>query len=219
MKNLTHRLFWISLILMLTLSACNLPVNGKLAPSATPLPTATPIPAAALPPAGQAGDACLIGVWTINDLESYIRAALPAEMTGGTFKLNSIEGGGFSYQFSPDGRATASANQFKINADVQFKGQNLSVQILIDGAALSTYSSDPATGVLSLSNIDASGLKATVYTAGIPIMKDLSVPSLFSADPQAANSSTNYTCSGNALTLTFSTNGSDQRQIVLQRVQ
>ncbi len=212
----------LSALVALLLTACNMPINAPvIPPTATPLPTPTVPVAPTLPPAAAVttADSCLVGTWTINDLGTYLLGALPPEVAANGITVKSIAGSLY-YQFTADGKAIGVADNFVITADAKLSSDMpVEMQINVGGSTTSSYTADPAGGVLTLTDLSAGGLTASVKAAGIPIVSDVPLPSLFSMDAQATTASTSYQCTPTNLTFTFTTPETGVRQIILTRAQ
>ena len=159
------KIFILLIIPALMLSACSAP---SPAPALTSLPAAD-VPATAVPPASNAalpsptfaaavatadlatpesaqtaagnGDAdCLVGTWSIDDFNSFVRALLPA----GAFDDNTLQydntEGRILYTFSKDGKVTVKAQHYNTIFNVKVDPADMVLAVTMDGSTSGTYS-------------------------------------------------------------------------------
>jgi len=159
-----YKKFFVMLIIpALMLSACSaltsaqasLPttdISTAAAPQATNAVLPSPTFAAAIVPADMAtpesvqpaagnGDAtCLVGTWSIDDFDSFVRALLPA----GAFDDNSLQydstQGRILYTFSDDGKVTVKAQHYNTIFNVKVDPADMVLAVTMDGTTTGTYS-------------------------------------------------------------------------------
>jgi hypothetical protein len=164
--NLKRSLSVIGLALLfvpLVALACSLPFAS--APSPTETPTAVPLPTAMNQAAAPSDTACLIGAWDVGDLGPYLKAAIPPDaLQGGQLEPKGYSGS-LIYHFAPDGKVTAVADQYQLNAQVKLAILSLPLKVTINGTTSASYTADPQNETLSLFNPDVNSPHRSLWLA------------------------------------------------------
>jgi hypothetical protein len=219
--NLKRNLSVIGLALLfvpLVALACSLPFAS--APSPTETPTAVPLPTAMNQAAAPSEAACLIGAWDVGDLGPYLKAAIPPDaLQGGQLEPKGYSGS-LIYHFAPDGKVTAVADQYQLNAQVKLAILSLPLKVTINGTTSASYTADPQNETLSLFNPDVSQLTASVTLAGNEVVKpDQILPYVWFGSSATTAVVLGYTCDASTLsTFIIDTTGNRTPLFALKRV-
>lgn len=198
--------------------ACSLPFAS--APTPTETPTAAPLPTATNQAIAPSGAACLIGAWDVGDLGPYLKAAIPPDaLQGGQLEPQGYSGS-LIYRFASDGRVTAVADHYQLNARVKLTILSLPLKIAINGTTSASYTADTQNGTLNLSNPDVSQLTASVTLAGNEVVKpDQILPYVWFGSSATTAVVLGYTCDASTLaTFIIDTTGNRTPLFALKRV-
>jgi hypothetical protein len=211
MKRTKMRLTALGLFITILLAACNMPIT----PTPPPPPTSTPQPVEPEPAVSDA--ACIVGTWQVNNLASYLQAALPSLIKDATVEVGEVTGS-LSYTFNENGSSSGTANDFKIKVKASMNGLALPGEITVNGTSTGTYQIDDSQGTLTLMNVNPGDLVASANVAGVSVVDKMPVAELFMFGSGEAGSA-DYTCSGNNLKISTNIENLGPRVIDFQRTQ
>lgn len=214
MNQKSMRLAALSLLVVLLLSACNLPIT----PTPAPTPTSTQVPEATQPANDLIGASCVAGTWEINNLPDYLQAILPQIVEGAEIEVTDVSGT-LLYTFNSDGTSAGTAKDFKIKANVKTNGISLPGQIVVNGTSTGKYQVDDSQGLLSLTGVSAGDLTVSASVAGIPVVSKKPLTDLFMlGSDQSGYGSVNYQCIGDSMKVAVEFPQVGTRIVELQRV-
>ena len=209
------RLPALGMLLVLLLTACNMPIT----PTPLPLPTQTPQPTLEANAPTGTGAACLVGAWQINDLNQYMQSALPQMIEGAQVEIQDVSGV-LTYSFNADGTTLGLAQDFTIDAKVTTNGITLPGEIIVNGSTQGLYMVDESQTVLTLSSVTPGDMTVSVNVSGIPVVSNTPVNDLLMfGNGQSGSGSTNFDCNGNTLSIAVEVPEMGIQSLILNRVQ
>ncbi len=208
------RLVALGALLVMVLSACNMPIT----PTPLPLLTETQQPTPAEVFQDGEGASCLVGTWQFSDVQQYIDAALPQMIEDAQVEIKGVSGG-LTYTFNADGTTLGQAQDFRIQADVTTRGLTLPGEIILNGSTQGQYTVDDANSVLNVSSLTPGDLTVSANVSGIPVVNETPMGDLLMLGAgQSGSGATSFSCSGNTLSFVISSPELGTRTLVLNRV-
>jgi len=225
--NLSRFWLFIGLIALVSL-ACNLP---NLFATPSPETVEEPIQISSLPLVSElpstaqetssvdplsAAKSCLNGTWVINNLSSYVAAAIPPELADEYDLVYKETSGTATLSFVPDGRITLLFDELIFLFDAKISLFTVPLTLRVDGQVNGVYSLSGDT--LTTSQMDTSRLSAAAQAMGQDVIDPAQIISLIPLVQSPVNNAL-YTCAGNTLQLQFPAYPVDFPPLVFQRVQ
>jgi len=222
-------------IAALSLTACNFPtptaaVSTPVSPveptqsleiTQPAVPTSPPVVPTTLasPVTGGATNDCLTGAWEIVDFQQLVTSLLPDEIVRqGVIEFGETRGT-FQYEFAQDGKVTATAGNFDVDATIDTSVLTLDLVVTLNGQATGNYAVSGET--LTLSNPQNEGLTLSATVGGAPILQNTPVTSgVWFGVETGSSSQLQFQCSLDQLSLSFTPDpGSNETTTIqLQRV-
>lgn len=159
---------------------------------------------------------CLNGTWVINNLSSYITAAIPPDLADEYGLVYKETSGNATLTLIPDGRITLLFDGLIFLFDANVSLFTVPLTVGIDGEVRGAYSLDRY--LLTTSQMDTSDLSVAAQAIGQDVVSTEQILSLIPLVQSPFNNAV-YACSGNTLQLQFSSYPSDLPPLVFQRVQ
>jgi hypothetical protein len=211
----------------LMLIACNLSnliateVNDDPSQNVPVIPTQIETPSVALESTStplnplSSASACLNGTWTINNLSSYVIAAIPPDMLE-EYKLEYKDtSGNATLTLSPDGRISLNFEGLIFRFDANVSIFTVPLTVGIDGEASGGYSLEGDT--LTTTQMDTSELTAVAQAMGQDVVDSAQIISLIPLVQPPFNTAI-YTCIGDTLQLQFPAYPADFPPLVFKRL-
>lgn len=198
---------------VLSTLACSLfsggiPSGVADAPQAdNPAPASTDVPSDT-----SSGDACLVGTWSLVDIEQYMASVLPSELTETGELTYDSSSGSAVYTFTTDNTASIQVDEFTVRYQMNMAGISLPLEVMMDGSGSGNYTL--AGNQMLFDTINDDELYMTISLGGAPIGPAEPITGFFPGGE--TNSSLTFECTSTTLSLTMPIEGSSP--VILERV-
>jgi len=203
-------------LLVLSTMACSLFSGGNPsgfgeAPTDAPQ-TDDPTPAETnAPPSSSGNDACLVGSWSLMDIEQYMASVLPPELTETGELTYDSSSGSAVYTFTTGNTASIQVDEFTVKYQMNMAGISLPLEVMMDGSGSGSYTIKG--NQMLFNSINNNELYMTISLGGAPIGPAEPITGFFPGGE--TTSSLTYECSSTTLALTMPVEGSSP--VILER--
>lgn len=164
-------------------------------PTPTATPTRTPTATPTLTPTPVTGAACLIGEWSLEDLEAFASVVIAQTGSQGTAD---VTGGSLTYAFGADQQASVKANNYTVQMKLKRGLLTFNATATIDGLLTAAYAASN-NGELRFSQVNDEQLRLQLIVNGLEGLFGSAQDQAALFGLPASNSALRFDCVGDTL--------------------